>query len=223
MFKSPLYLLKKSNHEQLLELAVEDQKLIADMMKRLSIVKVNSIDAQIILRDFIGMALEQKNRDSSLTVSLGGEASDFADAVYKNSGGANWLEFILNYVLRLSGYFFIWFLTSSLLLYGGFIWQANISVYPIFATIVTISFVLDFLITPRFIMKARHLPSIIAVMTLILVTAVFMRFTDQLETVAIYAWPVIGVSGVVFVVAQMMQNLLMRKIAISERHLIEDL
>lgn len=223
MFKSPLHLLKKTNHEQLLNLAVEDQKLIADMMKRLSVVKVNSIDAQIILRDFIGMAMEQKSRGSSLAVSLGDEASEFADAVYKNSGGANWLEFSLNYVLRLSGYFFIWFLMSSLLLYGGFIWQANISVFPIFATVVTLSFVLDLWITPRFIMKARHLPSIIAVMTLILVTAVFMRFTDQLETVAIYAWPVIGVSAVVFVIAQVMQNLLMRRIALSERHLIEDL
>lgn len=223
MFKSPLHLLKKTNHEQLLELAVEDQKLIAHIMKRMSVVKINSIDAQIIQRDLIGMAMELKSRGSSLAVSLGDEASDFADAVYKNSGGANWLEFILNYVLRLSGYFFVWFLTSSLLLYGGFTWQANTSVYPIFAMVVTLSFVLDLWITPRLIMKAHHLPSIIAVLTLVIVTAVFMRFTDQLETVVIHAWPVIGVSAVVFVIAQVMQNLLMRKIANFESHLIEDL
>lgn len=226
MFKTPLRLLKTTNLEQLAQLPPADQKLIQNIIQRMSIMKVNSLQAQIIQRDLIGMALEQQSRGSSLTAELGSDSANFADEVYKSASSTNWLEIFLSFTLRLSGYFFIWLSASSLLLYGGFTWQVNVNVYPLYAAIIVILFLGELFITPKLIMnqgKLHYLPQVITLTTMFIVTIVFMRLTSHLHPQIINTLPVILLSTVVFLVAQIAQNKLLQKMAAEEKHIIDDL
>ena len=226
MFKTPLYLLKKSNLDQLDQLSIEDQTLIKNILQRMSLFKINSIEAQIIHRDLLGMAIEHKRRGSSLTAELGADASRFADEVYKSAGHTNWLELLLSLLLRISGYFFIWFLMSSLLLYGGFTWSGSTLIYPLYMVLILISFAIDLFITPHFIMQKstlRYMPQGIALVAILVVAANFTRLAPEINTQTIHAIPILLLTGTLFLIAQLAQNILFKKMAAVERHHIEDL
>ena len=79
MFKSEVTLLKKENEEQSIELRKDDERVIKDIMKSMSVFKVNSYDAQVIQRDLIGMAQELKLRGSNLQEAIGDDLKGFTN------------------------------------------------------------------------------------------------------------------------------------------------
>jgi hypothetical protein len=221
MFISPLKQLKTENLELLGQLSHDDQKLILSIIKRMNIFKVNSIQAQIIQRDLIGMAIEHQNRGSLLTEEFGENPEVFANEVYDSAGSFNWQEVLLNLTIRMSGYFFLWFLFSALMLYGGFTWQSNWSIYPFYAAVIIISFVIELLITPHFIMKQgikQHFPQFIGLALIISTTAGFIKMSSSLTPHVINVLPIIATSGAIFVIAQFVQNQLFLKIASKEKN-----
>ena len=56
MLKNEVTLLKKENEEQSIKLKQDDSEIIKNIMKSMSIFKVNSYDSQVIRRDLIVMA-----------------------------------------------------------------------------------------------------------------------------------------------------------------------
>ncbi|QUH21229.1 hypothetical protein [Alkaliphilus sp. B6464] len=65
---------------------------------------------RVIRRDLIGMAQELKLRGSSLKDSISEDLKEFTNEIIKNSGGPCKREILLNFLSKLSGYFFAWFL-----------------------------------------------------------------------------------------------------------------
>lgn len=53
MFKNEAAILKKENNDQSLRLEQNDHNIIKDIMKSMSVFKVNSYDAEVIRRDLI--------------------------------------------------------------------------------------------------------------------------------------------------------------------------
>ena len=56
MFANEVTLIKTENETQSKNLREDDRKVIKDIMKSMSMFKVNSYDAQVIRRDLIGKA-----------------------------------------------------------------------------------------------------------------------------------------------------------------------
>jgi hypothetical protein len=223
VFNSPYQTLKKINLNQLSQLTPEDQTLIQNIIKRMSIFKVNTIQAQIILRDLIGMAMEHHLRGTSLKRELGDGAADFANAVYQSAKSTNWLEIILSLVLRLSAYFFLWFLGSSLLLYGGFTWKASPFIYLIYGSFVFISFILELIVTPHVVMLSsakQNLIQVILLLAVIMITAGILGFVGPLNQQTIQVLPATVASALIFSVSKGLQFKLFEKLASEEKHLM---
>ena len=113
MFMNEMRLLKKENDEQIKALRYEDVQTIKDIMKGMSIFKVNSYDAQVIKRDLIGMAQEFELRNKTLHDAIGGDIKEFAHDIINNSGGPCIYEIFLGFLLHFTRYFFGWFLIMS--------------------------------------------------------------------------------------------------------------
>ncbi|NBG89545.1 hypothetical protein [Isachenkonia alkalipeptolytica] len=86
--------LKDSNWLKLRDLPEEDREMIKKVMKSLGIFRVNSFDAQLILKDLIGMSQEMELRDSSLKVEIGEDLTGYVNELVENSKGASPLEYI---------------------------------------------------------------------------------------------------------------------------------
>lgn len=127
MFSNEVKLLKLENNKQYNNLENEDKLIIDSILKSMSIFRVNSYDAQVILRDIIGMAQELRLRNSSIKEASGNNIKHFVDEIINNSDGISKLEIILNFLSKLSGYFFIWFLALAFNAYGSFIINLNYS------------------------------------------------------------------------------------------------
>lgn len=209
MFENPLKQLKAENVQLADQLSNEDRLLIHNIICRMNVLKVNSLQAQIIQRDLIGMAFESQKRGTPFANELGDNLEVFADEVYESVGSYNWKELLLGLTIRVSGYFFLWFLMSSLMLFGGFTWRANWSIYVFYAAIATLSFIVERLMTPHFVMKQgikHHLPHLIGLVLFISIAATLLTYSAALEAHLINVLPAIIVSGAVYIMAQLRQN-----------------
>lgn len=205
MLNNPILEIRKSNHQQLSQLSVADQKLIKSVIKRLSVIKVNSLQAQVIQQELIGMAQEHQMRGGSLTKELGEDPSTFAKALYKSSSAMNGLELMLNFMVRLSGYFFAWLLLGSLFLYGGLTWQASPFIYLFYGAVASVSYLVEVLLTPLFIFKHPHLPQWVSLVSLVTIGALFMHFLGPMNQESIDVSLILIGSGVFFLVFKGLQ------------------
>ncbi len=89
MFNNPLKALKRQNTVQLKQLSSNDQKLVSNTIKRLSVVRINSFQTQMIQSDLIGMALEYQLRGTSLEKELGSDPLSFANEIYSSAKTSN--------------------------------------------------------------------------------------------------------------------------------------
>lgn len=226
MFANEVTLIKTENDTQSKNLREDDRKVIKDIMKSMSMFKVNSYDAQVIRRDLIGMAYEMKLRNSSLQETIGEEVKGFADEVIKNSLGPSPWEIILNFLMKLSGYFFTWFTLLAIGAYSSFSWEANPIVYVYFIGVVVLIFLLEGVIAPRFITEKgfkKNLHSLISMLLLVAFTTVVFLLNDRNYTREVNGGLIIAASGVVYLVAQYLNSINISKIAKGKRNFIDDL
>ncbi|MBU3217484.1 hypothetical protein LL033_05310 [Clostridium estertheticum] len=125
MSKNEVILLKEENQKQSIELREDDNRVIKNIMKSMSMFKVNSYDAQVIQSDLIGMAQELKLRNSSFQDTIGDDVKGFTNEIINNSSGPCKREILLNFLLKLAAYFFGWFAGLSFFAYGALSWESN--------------------------------------------------------------------------------------------------
>lgn len=99
MFKNEVTLLKKENLRQMENVKEDDEDIIYEIMKSMSVFKVNSYDAQVIQRDLIGMAQDSELRGTNLKNVIGNDIKSFSNEIIKNSYGPSTIEILLNFLI----------------------------------------------------------------------------------------------------------------------------
>jgi len=208
MFINERTKLKQSNKKDFMELKQEDQKLIKVIMARLSMSKVNSHQAQVIKRDLMGLAQDSRLRGSSLNADID-NLEEFADDLFVSASSSNTIELVLGFAIRLTGYFFVWFLLGSFILYSGFNWQINSLLLPMYIMIVLISYLLELFIAPRFALKSGlmavvpNMSIIVCIMTLI---SIGTHYTKGMATYDFNVFPTMIICGLLFVIFRSVDN-----------------
>lgn len=226
MFKDEITLLKKENEKQSNLLKHEDNNIIKDIMKSISIFRVNSYDAQVIRRDLIGMAQELNLRDSGLEESIGNNLTEFTYEIIQNSNGPCKIEIFLRFLSKLSGYFFVWFTLFAFGAYGGLGWNVNPKLYILYIGFVLIAFITEGLITPLFSTEKglkKELPPLISILSVFLLSFTLYPIDNSSSTNAINVKYIIGISGLIFLITRyfIMRNI--HKLAKGKTNYIEDL
>jgi len=226
MFKSEVTLLKKYNEKQSMELREDDEQVIKDIMKSMSVFKVNSYDAQVIQRDLIGMAQELKLRDSSLQEAIGYDIKGFTNEIINNSSGASKREILLNFLSKLAGYFFVWFIALSFGAYGGLLWAVNPAIYFYYFAAVLIIFITEGLITPFFCTEKgfkKNLQTLISIFLFVTVTTIIYFLHDNQYTKEANVGYIIVVSGLVYIITKYLNARNIHILAKGKKNYIEDL
>lgn len=226
MFKSEVTLLKKENEEQSMKLREEDKRTIKDIMKSMSVFKVNSYDAQVIQRDLIGMSQELKLRDSNLEDAIGDDVRGFANEIIKNSSGPCKKEILLNFLSKLSGYFFAWFIALAFGAYGSLTWVANSDIYIYYFVIVLIIFIGEGFITPFFSTEKglkKNLQSLTSILLFVTVTSILYFIYDKQYTKEVNGAYIIVVSGLMYLITKYLNARNIHRLAKDKKNYIEDL
>lgn len=226
MFKNEVALLKIENETQSKNLNQDDKQVIKDIMKSMSMFKVNSYDAQVIQRDLIGMACELKLRDSSLQEVIGDDVKGFTYEIIKNSGGPCNREIILNFFLKLSGYFFVWFIAFAIGAYGSISWDANPIKYIYLFGVVLIIFITEEVIAPLFSTEKgfeKNLHSLISILLFIILTSIALLINYKQYTIKVNGGIIIVMSGIVYIITKHLNSMNIRRLAKDKKHFIEDL
>lgn len=226
MFTNEVTLLKTENEIQSKNLRDDDRRVIKDIMKTMSMFKVNSYDAQVIRRDLIGMAYEMKLRDSSLQETIGDDVKGFTDEVIKNSFGPSMWEIILNFLMKLSGYFFAWFTLLAIGAYSSLTWKANPIVYLYFVGAVVLIFITEGIIAPRYITEKgykKNLHSVISMLLLITLTFLIFLLNDNNYTREVNGGIIIAASGLVYLSSVYLNSNNIGRLAKGKRNFIDDL
>lgn len=219
-------LLKTENKTQSKNLREDDQRVIKDIMKSMSMFKVNSYDAQVIQRDLIGMAHELKLRDSSLQEAIGDDLKGFTHEIIKNSGGPCKREIVLNFFLKLSGYFFAWFTLLAIGAYESLSWDSNPIIYLYYIGAVLVIFITEGIIAPLFSTDKglkKNLQSLISVLLFILLTFIIFLMNDKTYTTEVKGGIVIVASGLVYLITKYLNLINIRRLAKDKKHFINDL
>ncbi len=226
MFRNEITLLELENKKQLKELREDDKHIIKNIMKSMSIFKVNSYDAQVIRRDLIGMAQELKLRGSSLEDSIGDNLNEFTNEIIKNSAGPNIYEILLKFLSKLSGYFFAWFLLSAFALYGGTSWETSNIIYPFYVGVVIIAFIAEGLIDPLFSTEKgfkKNLQSLISLLIIVAWSIINYLLKDSQHNVEVNGVIIIIASGLIYWITRYLNSINIRKLAKGKYNFIEDL
>lgn len=226
MFKSEVTLLKKENEEQSIELRKDDERVIKDIMKSMSVFKVNSYDAQVIQRDLIGMAQELKLRGSNLQEAIEDDLKGFTNEIIKNSSGPSIREIILNFLTKLAGYFFIWFLALAFGAYGGLSWEVNPVIYIYYFVVVLIVFITEGFITPYFCTEKgfkKNLQILISIFLFVIVSTIIYFLNDNQYTKEVNGGYIIIVSGMVYFITKYLNARNIHILAKGKKNYIEDL
>lgn len=226
MFGNEVTLLKKENEKQSKQLRDNEERVINNIMKSMSIFKVNSYDAQVIKRDLIGMAQELKLRDSSFKEGIGEDIKEFTDEIINNSSGPSKIEILLNFLIKLSAYFFVWHIGLTYGAYGGLPWEVNPIIYSLYIGIVLIVFITEGIITPLFITEKgfkKKLPSLISIFLFIVLTIIVYLLNDNQYTKEVNGLYIIVVSGISYLVFKFMNIRNIHRLAKGKKNYIEDL
>lgn len=226
MFDNEVTLLKTENESQSINLSEDDQRVIKDIMKSMSMFKVNSYDAQVIQRDLIGMAHKLKLRESSLQEAIGDDVKGFTNEIISSSSGPCTREILLNFLSKLSGYFFVWFVGLAIGAYGGLSWEANPIIYITYIIAVCIIFIMEGLITPIFSTETgmkKNLQSLISISLFVTLTVIIYFIQNPQYTKEVRAGYIIVVSGIMYLFTKYLNTRNIHRLAKGKNNYIEDL
>jgi DNA-binding ferritin-like protein (Dps family) len=226
MFTNEVTILKRENEIQSINLRDDDRRVIKDIMKSMSMFKVNSYDAQVIRRDLIGMAFEMKLRNSSLQETIGDDVKGFTDEVIMNSFGPSMWEIILNFLMKLSGYFFTWFTLLAIGAYSSLTWKANPIVYLYFIGAVVLIFITEGILAPRFITEKgfkKNLYSLISMLLFVILTSIIFLLNDKHNTREVNGGIIIATSGLVYLISVYLNSNNIGRLAKDKKNFIDDL
>ncbi|MBW9173936.1 hypothetical protein K2F43_22490 [Clostridium estertheticum] len=226
MTHNEVILLKEENEKQSIELREDDERNIKNIMKSMSMFKVNSYDAQVIQRDLIGMAQELKLRNSSLQEAIGDDVKGFTNEIINNSSGPCKREILLNLLLKLSGYFFAWFTGLSFVAYGGLSWEANPIIYFYYIGAVLIIFVTEGMITPLFITEKglkKKLSSVFSILLFVVFSTIIYFLNDNQYTIEINAGYIILISAIMYLIVKYLNIININRLAKGKKNYIDDL
>ncbi|APC38905.1 hypothetical protein [Clostridium estertheticum] len=226
MTQNEVILLKEENEKQSRELREDDERNIKNIMKSMSMFKVNSYDAQVIQRDLIGMAQELKLRNSSLQEAIGDDVKGFTNEIINNSSGPCKREILLNLLLKLSGYFFAWFTGLSFVAYGGLSWEANPIIYFYYIGAVLIIFVTEGMITPLFITEKglkKKLSSVFSTLLFVIFSTIIYFLNDNQYTIEINAGYIILISAIMYLIVKYLNVININRLAKGKKNYIDDL
>ncbi len=225
MFGNELTLLETENYKQIKELSEDDEKLINNIMKSMSIFKVNSYDAQVIKRDLIGMAQEQKLRNSSLKDSIGDDLKEFTDEIIKNSDGPCIREILLNFLCKLSGYFFLWFIPAYLV-YGSLSYKLNPVLLPFYFGAVVIAFIAEGLLAPLFCTEKglkKYLETIILILIVSVWVIIYYFIAEKQNYVEVNSGIIVITSGLIYLIVRYLKSINIKRLAKGKKNYIADL
>ncbi|WLC88183.1 hypothetical protein [Clostridium estertheticum] len=226
MTQNEVILLKEENKKQSIELRKDDERNIKNIMKSMSMFKVNSYDAQVIQRDLIGMAQELKLRNSSLQEAIGDDVKGFTNEIINNSSGPCKREILLNLLLKLSGYFFAWFTGLAFVAYGGLSWEANPIIYFYYIGAVLIIFVTEGMITPLFITEKglkKKLSSVFSILLFVVFSTIIYFLNDNQYTIKINAGYIILISAIMYLIVKYLNVININRLAKGKKNYIDDL
>lgn len=227
MFKNEMLLLKKENEVQIKNLRDDDVQTIKDIMKSMSIFKVNSYDAQVIKRDLIGMAQEFELRNKTLHDAIGNDVKGFANEIIENSGGPCKYEIFLGFLLRITGYFFGSFLLLSIGAYGGSLgWRVDPIIILFYFTFAILSFITEGLIEPIFIMEKgfkKICGSIITIGLLLVISVIYFYLNDNQNATEFNVGYIVFISGISYLITKYLNSKNIHKLASNKKNFIQDL
>ncbi|WP_312699613.1 hypothetical protein [Sedimentibacter sp.] len=227
MFMNEMILLKRENEAQIKTLRDDDVQTIKYIMKSMSVFKVNSYDAQVIKRDLIGMAQEFELRNKTLHDAIGSDVKGFAHEIIKNSGGPCIYEIVLGFLLKMSGYFFGWFLVLAVGAYSGnFVWNADPIMILFYFIMVILSFITEGMINPVFSMEKgfkKEIGSIIPISLFLAVSIMFYFMYDKQNIREINAGYIVITSGISYLIVKYLNNKNINKLASNKKNFIQDL
>lgn len=203
MFKSEVTLLKNENAKELVKLGDDSTYVINNIMKSMSIFKVNSYDAQVIRRDLIGMAQELELRGSNLEISIGDDIEQFTAEIMNNSIGPSKIEILLGFLIKASNIFFLTFILLSFGAYSSLNWDANPIIFIFYIGVTIITFITDVIITPLYSVKKgikKYIPLMFSIISFLSLTAITYLLNDNENTIRIYGGWIIGISGLSYVI-----------------------
>ncbi len=227
MFMNEMILLKRENEAQIKTLRDDDVQTIKDIMKSMSIFKVNSYDAQVIKRDLIGMTQEFELMDKTLHDAIGSDVKEFTNEIIKNSGGPCIYEIILGFLLKLSGYFFCWFLITSIGAYGGNLgWKTDPIIFLFYFTFVILSFITEGIIEPVFSMEKgfkKTLGSIVTISLFLVIVIIYYYLYDNHNAREYNVGYIVITSGVSYLILKYLNSKNIHKLSSNKKNFIQDL
>ncbi|HHV26768.1 MAG TPA: hypothetical protein GXX63_06205 [Tissierellia bacterium] len=226
MFKNEVTLLKKENLRQMENVKEDDKDTIYEIMKSMSVFKVNSYDAQVIQRDLIGMAQDSELRGADLKNVIGNDIKSFSNEIIKNSYGPSIIEILLSFFTLLSGYLFGMHILPAYLQYQSLSWQSTPVIYLLYVGVVLINFIADGIITPLFINERgfkKHIPTLISISSFIILVIITFLIKDRQNIITIKAQYIIIASGLGYLVLKYLSSLNIHRLAENKTKYIEDL
>lgn len=226
MFKSEVTLLKNENAKQLEALGNDSTYVIRNIMKSMSIFKVNSYDAQVINRDLIGMAQELELRGSNLELSIGDDIEKFTIEIINNSIGPSKIEVLLGFLIKFSSIFFLSFILLSVGAHSSLTWNANPIIFLLYIGVTIIAFITDVIITPLYSVKKgfKHLiPSIFSLVLFLILTTIVLLLNDTENTIRIHGGWIAVISGLAYVVFSYLNVQNINRLSEGKRNHIADL
>ena len=227
MFKNEVTLLKKENNEQIEMLKNDTKDTLKNIMKSMSIFKVNSYDAQVIQRDLIGMEQELELRDSSLEQVIGNDIKEFVNDILDSSAGPSKIEILLGFLIKLSSMFFLSFIILTIGAYsGGLVWKANSVIFLLYGGISLASFIIDGIVTPLFSIEKgfkKYIPFLIAMSSFFILIMFSFRINNSLDKTEIYAWQILIASGLVYFICSYLNSKNIKKVSKEKKNYISDL
>lgn len=226
MFSNELKFLKSENKKQYNNLDNEDKVIIDNILKSMSIFRVNSYDSQVILRDIIGMAQELKLRNSSIKESSGNDIKKFIDEIINNSAGVSKMEIVLNFLSKLSGYFFIWLSALAFSAFGTFDMNISLSLIVFYICIVIAIFIIEGLLVPKFVNKngyKKYIPNYISLLIFIMLSCTAYSVKDFILFNSLNSIYIILLSGIIYMINKYLITLNIHRLAKGKHHHIKDL
>lgn len=226
MFKSEVTILKKENTRQLLSLKDDAKKNINSIMKSMSIFRINSYDAQVILRDLIGMSQELEIRGSSLEESISSDLKGFVNDIIDNSAGPSKAEISLGFLMKLSSMFCLYFGILSIGAYSSLTFTSSNILFLFYFGMTLIAFVTEGLITPHFSVEngiKKHVPILISMLLVLGLAAITFIMINHDNTTTINAGYIIIASGAAYMIASYLNVKNISRLSKCKKNFISDL
>lgn len=227
MIKTEIDILRKENEIQSEWLHKDDEIIIDKIMGSMSILKVNSFDAQVIYRDLIGMAREARLRKLSLKHVVGDDFKKFADEIISNSRGPSISEILSSFITSLCGFILFWVIFEGYASYGNMLWKISLWTCIIYISIFIIYFILRSYISPMFIMKKgwkRYIPTLLIIIFWIsFLSSSFTSINNMNSTITINPIYILIIASVTLIISGLQYKRIIHRLAKDNSNYIQDL